>query len=371
MPTPIFESSVERKHHPRVKTNIMVLKSKRTSQSRRKRAAKVPMSDAPSNRNNGGSDDTSSSSSDEKSFCGYVFPPERKPLTKHEKYLSDLNDRALKAFQNEDQELFVKIILETSSLYVRDSAVRLAAEMNWVKVVEQLLIRDTNDVYGDPEYPASLSAMIVELSKDCEAQRFEGRWLLKGAVISAVKKGRESVFNILVPIVGVDFRDLHSSDLFDIIISSQMDLDNKKKWLALIVKFVDEGAPRPLLENAIYHCADFCLVEHLHRLLRCLFSISREFSASVMGALVSAIGQHRQRVVHCIVDELKKASIPIDRLSMYAAEDAEDIKMVEYLCQNGCNSFSLQEYGKNCAGRLQRFLEESHREDLLPMIISG
>ena len=54
---------------------------------------------------------------------------------------------------------------------------------------------------------------------------------------------------------------------------------------------------------------------------------------------------------------------------MYAAEGAEDIEMVEYLNQNGCNAFPLQLYGENPALRLRQLLLKNNRGELYPSII--
>ena len=91
------------------------------------------------------------------SYIANLLCRKGEPLTKRDKEISALNDHALKAFQEEDQELFVKIISKMKSLYVRDDAVRLAAEVGWIEVAEQLLIRKTSDVYEYPVWPAPLS----------------------------------------------------------------------------------------------------------------------------------------------------------------------------------------------------------------------
>lgn len=296
--------------------------------------------------------------------------PEKVILTRHDKAISALNDRALKAFQEEDQELFVKIISKTKSLYVRDDAVRLAAEVGWIEVAEQLLIRETSDVYEYPEGSASLSQAFAQFSDECTVEDLNGRWLLKTAVQSAVKNNREAVFNLLAPVVGVDFTDLCSGDLFRNVADSQMDSNTKKKWMRLIAGYVNEETSRLRLENAIYHCAGFQLVERLPYLLDCLFSISKDPSPAVMAALSTAIEKHHQKVARCIIDKLRIASIPISKISMYIAEDKNNIEMVLYLCQNGCSSFPLEVFGKNRARRLRQLLSRNNHDDAYNLIVS-
>lgn len=359
-----------KKRHPTATTmtNKRLLGSKKAPLSKRRRTAKASRYNSPE-----GSDESNTKkplTAAEIEMYEKFIVPERRPLTKHDKEISALNDRALKAFQEKDQRLFVKIISETMSLYVRDDAVRLAAEVGWIKVAEQLLIRETSDIYEYPVWPAPLSIEFVSLSNNCAVRGSKGRWLLKTAVLSAVKKNREVIFNLLAPVAGISFIDVCSGDLFDNITNSQMDSNVKKKWVRLIAGYVDEKASRSLLENAIYHCAEYQLVERLPYLLKCLSLAKKAPSHTTMAALSVAIEEHHQKVARYIIDGLKKAAIPIDLTSMYAAEEAEDIKMIEYLCQNGCNSFPLELYGKNPALSLRRLLLKNNREELYHLIIS-
>lgn len=368
MSTSISESLRREKRHPTITmTNKMVLRTKKAPLNKRKRTVGSSRYNSPEGSEE--SDSEKSLTASQIELYSKFIVPERRQLTKREKEISALNDHALKAFQEEDQELFVKIISKAKSLYVRDDAVRLAAEKDWLEVAEQLLIRKTSDVYEYPVWPAPLSIEFVQLSNECTVKDSEGRWLLKTAVLSAVRNNKEAIFNLLAPIVGVDFIDRCSGDLFENVIDSQMDSNTKEKWVRLITGYIDNKTSRSLLENAIYHCAEFRLTEHLTYLLNCLFSKNKEPSHIVMAALCVAIGKHRQQVARCIIDGIRKASISIDRSPMYAAEGAEDIKMVEYLNQNGCNAFPLELYGQNHALRLRQLLLKNNRGELYPSII--
>ena len=359
---------IEKRHLNMTTTSKRVLRTKRTPLNKRKRTVGSSRYNPSEGSDRGGTKKPLTVAQIEL-FDKFIMP-EGKPLTKRDKEISAMNDRALKAFQEEDQELFVKIISKAKSLYVRDDAVRLAAEVGWMEVAERLLVRKTSEVYEYPEGTASLSQAFAQRSDDCTVKDLEGRWLLKTAVLSAVRNNREAVFNLLVPIVGVDFTDLCSGDLVENVASSSMNMDTKKKWMRLITRYIDEKTSRLRLERAIYRCAEYQLIESIPYLLNCLFSTNKAPSQSVIAALCMAIGKHHQQVARCIIDGLGKASIPIARSPMYAAERVEDIEMIEYLYQNGCNSFPLPLYGENPALRLRQFLLKNNRNGLYHLIIS-
>ena len=121
---------------------------------------------------------------------------ERRRLTKHDKAISALNDRALEVFCKNGKKFFVRIISKTTALYVCDDAVRLATEVGWIDVAERLLIGETSDVYENPVWPAPPSHAFVQLGNNCTVSDSKGRCLLQAAVLSAVKDSREAIFNI-------------------------------------------------------------------------------------------------------------------------------------------------------------------------------
>lgn len=145
------------------------------------------------------------------SHDGYLFVV-RRPLTKREIDIVEINERAVEAFKNGDRNLFVQIVSSTKALYVRDNAVRLAAEVNWIEEAKQLLIKQTSDTYKYPVWAAPLAVTFARLNNNCEIRGGpESRHLLKTAVLSAVEKDREAVFDLLAPVVGVDFQRFFQS----------------------------------------------------------------------------------------------------------------------------------------------------------------
>ena len=294
--------------------------------------------------------------------------PDRRPLNNYDRKIRDINRRAVKAFREKNQELFTKIILETKSLYVRDDAVRLAAEVGWMEVAERLLIRKTASSYMYPVYPAPLTMAFAKLNNDCDIRKPEGRSLLKMAVFSAVMKGSEEAFNLLALIVGIDFADFAGRGVIQHVASSKMDLDMKKKWMHLIVKHIDQNVSNSIVGDAIYYCAELQLVEHLPYLMNCLFFTCKNMTW-VMAPLGVAIKDKNEQVVHCIVNELKKASIPISERAMYAAKSNNNVEMVLYLYENGCHSFPLQVYGEGPARDLYNFLLKNNLESIYSSIV--
>lgn len=354
-------------HRSVMTTSKMKPTSTRVLRKRQKHAASTPPSES--------SPDSDMSdlkkllaTADKDIFNDYIELYKR-PLTKHDKEISALNDRAVDAFHKNDRKLFAKIISKTTSLYVHDCAVILAAEVDWIEVVEQLLTRETSEIYEYPVWTDSLSIVFLQLNDSCTIKGSEGRWLLKMAVLSSVKKHNEAIFNLLAPVAGVDFTDICGWDVVEHVVSSQLDLDAKKKWLRSIIKYIDQSTSCPLLESAIYHCAKIQLGEPLPYLLDCLFSTNKDPSSSVITALSIAIENHHWQIARCIIDGFRKAGIPINRIPMYDAVDTESIEMVKHLYQSGCNSFPLQLYGERPARDLHTLLLKNNLGELYPLII--
>ena len=303
------------------------------------------------------------------SYDGYLFV-ERRQLTKRETVTAEIDERAGEAFKNGDRKLFVEIASSTRALYVRDNAVRLCAEMNWVDEARELLIKQTPNTYKYPVWSDALSVAFARLNNACDAKGGPAsRHVLKTAVLSAVQNDREAIFNLLVPVVGIDFSGFYRRDIFDAVTMSNLSPSIQKKWVNLIIGCIDNKTSLSLLKDAIHCCAVFQLDEPLPRLLRILISKAKDPSRSLAMSFSHALSRKHHNVARCIIDELKKESIPIDMDFMHSAESAEDIEMIEYLCHNGCGPFPLAVCGEYFARDLRRLLSEESREDLYHLIV--
>jgi hypothetical protein len=353
----------ERSHQSVMATDGMTLNTKSPFQSKRKRIK------ASCKSSEGNDDKVSTPSLDIVSRNGYLFVI-RRPLTKREVEIVEINKRAVEAFKNGDRDLFAKTALSTTALYVRDDAVRLAAEMNWIEEANELLIKETSDTYRYPVYSAPLSIAFAQLNNRLEVRGgSESRHLLKTAVLSAVKNDREAIFRLLVPVVGIDFKTYNSQDIFYVLTGSELDLSIQMKWMYLIVERIDEKASYSLLKQAIYFCTVLKVGELLPRLLRLLFSNGENPLDALATPFSHAVSRKYHDIARCIIDELRKASIPIDKDFMRSAEGANNVEMIEYLHQNGCNSFPLAVYRECFAQRLRQLLSEKRRDDLYHLIV--
>ena len=348
-------------------TDIMASKTKSSLQSKRRRTEASPHDSSPENEDD--SNKIVLTASQKKAFSKFIIP-ERRPLTKYDRKVITINEGAVKAFKKRDRQLFVNIISSTDDLYTRDEAVCLAAEVNWVEEVKSLVIGQTSSGYIYPVHPSLLSTAFTELTNGYHLARTEGRQLLKTAVMRAVMNDNETIFNILAPIVGVDFEDVCGQDAIDKAVMFKEDPDKKKKWLNSIAKHMDEGTSRLCLENAIYHCASAQLTERIPRLIDCLFATNKDPSPAVMVALTFAIKENQMEVACCMIDGLGKASASFSTSPMQAAEDAENMEIILRLCENGCNSFSLEMYGKHDAQHLHQLLSRNNHLELYPLIIA-
>src|ERR1700722_15712593 len=237
MSTSISTSPLGERCHPGMITDIMASKTKSSYQSKRKRTKTSPDDSSPENE-----DDTNKivlTAAQKEAFSKFIIPKWR-PLTKYDRDVIKINERAIEAFKKGDRQLFVKIISSTNDLYTRDDAVRLVAEVNWVEEVRALLVRQMSSVYICPVHPSLLSMAFAELTNGYLLARTEGRRLLKTAVMRAVENDNEMIFNILVPIVGIDFKDVCGQDVIGKAIRFKEDPDIKKKWLNLIIEYMDE-----------------------------------------------------------------------------------------------------------------------------------
>ena len=143
----------------------------------------------------------------------------------------------------------------------------------------------------------------------------------------------------------------------------------QRKWVYLIVELIDENTSYSLLKHAIYFCTVLKAGELLPRLLRILFSTSKNPLDALATPFSHAVSRKYHEVARCIIDELRKTSIPIDKDFMHSAEGANNVEMIEYLQQNGCNSFPLAVYGECSARSLRQLLSEKRRHDLYHLIV--
>ena len=367
MSASISTSPLGERYHPGMITNIMASKTKSSHQSKRRRTKTSPDDSSPENE-----DDTNKivlTAAQEEAFSKFIIPKWR-PLTKHDKDIIKINEQAIKAFKKGDRQLFVKIISSTNDLYTRDDAVRLAAEVNWVEEVRSLLIGETSSVYIYPVHPSLLSMAFAELTNGYLLARTEGRRLLKTAVMRAVENDNETIFNILVPIVGIDITDVCGENVIGKAVNLKKDPEIKKKWLNLIIEYMNERTPRLYLEHAIYHCARAQLTGCIPRLIHWLFATNKDPSPMVMVTLTSAIKENQMEVACCIIDGLGKASAPFSKSPMRAAEEAGNMEIILRLCKNGCHSFPLKTYGEHDAQQLHQFLSRNNHPELYPLIIA-
>ena len=86
-------------------------------------------------------------------------------------------------------------------------------------------------------------------------------------------------------------------------------------------------------------------------------------------ALDIFITNRDQKSTCCLIDCIKKTSLPIVMSLMDDAVEEEDIDLIEYLCQSGCNSFPVELYGRSLSKNLHEILLRSNRAELYSLII--
>ena len=121
-----------------------------------------------------------------------------------------LEQGALVAFKNNDEDSFINILSKTSSLLVRDKGVMLATQAGWTKAVKSLLITDP----PSSDYPRDIGHNDVlmhyyftQLVPEKVPGSLNLRWLIQKALFESIKYTHFDIFKVLLPVVGVDFID--------------------------------------------------------------------------------------------------------------------------------------------------------------------
>jgi hypothetical protein len=280
---------------------------------------------------------------------------------------------ALRAFKSNDEASFIAILSKTTCVRMRDKGVIMATSAGWIEAVDKLLIRNPSFSYrGDFGFR---NDVLMKYYFECVVQKkasesFDERWMIRKALIQAIKHKRYEIFMLLLTVTDVDFCDDNLDNPLSHIFEYCPQVNELRQFLRPLLEKISSKTPFHLVRDVVRHIFRTEDTEMISEFFNNQFPKLHNIAYVVQWLLKDAIENGIVEMAKCMLDHMDKFSPGYNSPSnIHTAVCSKKLSIVQCLVQNRHNSYTLEQYGEYAARMLKDFLAKANAPELYDQII--